>query len=167
MRFALRQSGRNHARRDPQALRISPGDLPEFLLRTPYRAEAWGGWAHFGSPVGDARRDDVVVAASQGPGFRLPRRRGDDQLDGLVLAGRLGVIQVPHADKTLTVALDQLPGSLLSRTQRCTRLHRPYNERGAKRVDDGSPRSRGRRRSGAFEDRGDALAAADAHGDER
>jgi hypothetical protein len=55
------RSGGNDACRHTQAFRVSPGDLPEFLRRTPDGAEPLGALAQIELAVSDANRDDVVI----------------------------------------------------------------------------------------------------------
>ena len=84
---------------DRQAFGVAPGDLPEFVRRTPERAEALGALAQAGLVVGDSNRDNVVVTAPGVAFVRFPLHGVDAQFDGGMAPARLRIVEVTNADE--------------------------------------------------------------------
>src|SRR5882762_5960669 len=118
-----RKSGLHCTICDSQALRVSPGQLPQLLRRAPHGAEALGALPKLGFVKCDLHGDDLVVAPAGPARARLPGNRFDDELDGLQPPAGLLVVEIAHANQALAEALDKLLGAALPRAQRETRLH--------------------------------------------
>src|SRR5262249_29167575 len=94
-----------------QALRVGPGQFPEFLCGAPHAAQAPCAFAQVGLRPSDAHGDDFIVAPPRVSRARGPRNGFNNELDGLEPAGSLFVVQVAHADQPFAVALDELLGA--------------------------------------------------------
>ena len=108
---------------DAEAAGVGPADFPESLRGAPDGAEAPGALAQIGLVPGNAHCDDVVIPPPRAARARLPRDGLDDQLHRFQAPTGFGIVEVADTHQAFSVALDELSGPFVSRTQREPCLH--------------------------------------------